>query len=285
MREPSIGPMMAVSGLVHFTFLALVLYLFSFETNRTFVAPYVQVELLGPGIRGENRSAKPTSPLVVPPKPKEPPKVEAKRPAEPLEALKPKPKQEAVPKDSMLLPDKLQKAKPKAKVVPEKPKREKPLRRPIRPAPKIEPKSKERQEESLDPKLESAIERIRQRLAQQSSSGGVPYGAFVPGSQTGQPVDVRLARYISEVWQRLMLSFRLPPMLGETKGLEAIAVVRIGRSGEALAVSMEKGSGIPVFDEAVIRAIKESAPFPPLPEAIEGSFFELGVRFRPEDMG
>lgn len=282
MREPSIGPMMAVSGLVHFTFLALVLYFLSFETNRTFVASYVQVELVGPGIRGENRSAKPTSPLVAPPKPKEPPKVEVKRPPEPLEA--PKPKQETIPKDSMVLPDKQQKTKPKAKVVPEKPKREEPLRRPMRPAPKIEPKSKERREETLDPKLESAIERIRQRLAQRSSSGGVPYGAFFPGSQTGQPVDVRLARYISEVWQRLMLSFRLPPMLGETKGIEAIAVVRIGRSGEALAVSMEKGSGIPVFDEAVMRAIKESAPFPPLPEAIEGSFFELGIRFRQEDM-
>ena len=283
MREPSIGPMVAVSGLVHFTILGLVLYSFLFETNRAFVAPYVQVELVGPGIRGENRSAKPISPLVAPPKPKEPPKVEAKKPPEPLDALKPKPEQEAIPKDSMLLPDKKQKAKPKAKVVPEKPKREEPLRRPMRPAPKIEPK--ERPEESLDPKLESAIERIRQRLAQRSSSGGVPYGAFVPGSQTGQPVDVRLAQYISEVWQRLMMSFRLPPMLGETKGLEAIAVVRIGRSGEALAVSMEKGSGIPVFDEAVMRAIKESAPFPPLPEAIEGSFFELGIRFRPEDMG
>lgn len=280
MREPSIAPMMAVSGLVHFTFFALLLYLFSFGTNRTFIAPYVQVELVGPGVRGEKRLASPFSPLVAPPKQKEPPKAEAKRPAEPLE--KPKPKQEIVPKDSMVLPERQQKTASKAKVLPEKPKRQEPLKRPIRPAPKKEPK--EGQQESLEPKLDSAIERIRQRLSQRNPSSGVPFGAFVPGAQTGQPVDVRLAQYISEVWQRLMLNFRLPPMLGETKMIEAIAVVRIGRSGEALAVSMEKGSGVPMFDEAVTRAIKESAPFPPLPEVIEGSFFELGIRFRPEDM-
>lgn len=279
MRESSFGPMLAVSGVLHVAFLGFLLYLLSFEAKKTFVAPYVQVELVGPGIQGEKRLAKPLSPLVGPPKAKDPTGLAPKKPIEPQKPTQSKEK--ALPKDTMPLTEKQAKPEPKPKSPAKKPPQEAQVKRRIRPPLKKEETPTEAQE-SLDARLENAIARIRNRLAQK---GGASSGAFLPGSGTGQPVDPRLARYISEIWQRLMINFSLPPTLRETRGLEAVVIVRIGPQGETLAVSMEKGSGNPVYDQAVLRAIKESAPFPPLPETVGSSFFELGIRFRPEDVG
>lgn len=271
--------MLLVSGALHFAFLGFLLYSLSFETKKTFVAPYVQVDLVGPGIRGEKRLAKPLSPLVAPPKLKEPPRPEPKKP---IETHKPsQPKEKLLPKDAMSLPQKQARQEPKPKTPAKKPPQEAEVKRRIHPPSKEEAAPK-KADEGLDARLESAIERIRHRLAQKEGSST---GAFLPGSGTGQPIDPRLASYISEIWQRLMLNFRLPPTLRETRGLEAVAIIRIGPQGETLAVSLEKSSGNPLYDQAVLRCIKESAPFPPLPETAGSSFFELGIRFRPEDIG
>jgi TonB family protein len=278
-REFSFGPMLVVSGALHVAFLGFLLYSLSFEARKPFVAPYVQVELVGPGVQGEKRLAKPISSFVAPPKAKEPLQLEPKKPIEPQKPTQPK--REVIPKDAMSLPQKQAKPEPKPKTPAKKAHQETQVKKRIRPPAKTE-EAPGKAQEALDSRLESAIERIRHRLAQKE---GAPLGAFLPGSGTGQPIDPRLARYISEIWQRLMLNFSLPPTLREIRGLEAVVIVRIGPQGETLSVSTEKSSGNPLYDQAVYRAIKESAPFPPFPEAIGSSFFELGIRFRPEDIG
>lgn len=62
------------------------------------------------------------------------------------------------------------------------------------------------------------------------------------------------------------------------KSISCTVFFRLDRSGRISGLLLEKGSGDSYFDRAALRAIKSSAPFPPLP----GAFDEpaLGVHFR-----
>ncbi|HMA76459.1 MAG TPA: energy transducer TonB [Candidatus Krumholzibacteriaceae bacterium] len=62
------------------------------------------------------------------------------------------------------------------------------------------------------------------------------------------------------------------------KSISCTVFFRLDRSGRISGLLLEKSSGDSYFDRAALRAIKSSAPFPPLP----GAFDEpaLGVHFR-----
>lgn len=68
---------------------------------------------------------------------------------------------------------------------------------------------------------------------------------------------------------------------GAARRLEAWLYLKITRSGELKALGVERPSGNSLFDESALRAVKKAAPFPPLPEGLEGDFLDIGVRFCP----
>ncbi len=63
---------------------------------------------------------------------------------------------------------------------------------------------------------------------------------------------------------------------------EVLVSVRIARDGVLIDSWIEKGSGNRLFDDSALKAVKKAAPFPPLPEAFDGDYLEIGFRFREE---
>ena len=268
MKEPSLILMVIASFALHCAFFALLAYFLSVASTRMFIYPGIQVELLGQDF-GNAVSPKKSS---IPPSKRAMVTSKKLTKAKPNIASGTKKKiiKEPLPKESskktMIISKKelkLKKDALKTKKKPVKPKLEK--------------------EKVLDEKLDIAVERIKGRLAKRSLKG-LPEGAFISGMSRGGPIDVQVGLYISEVWQRLMTAFRVPPVLMDKKYLEAIVVLKIGRNGDVMDVKIEESSSNTIYDETVLRTIKAASPFPSLPTNIKGSFFELGVRFRQEDL-
>ena len=69
----------------------------------------------------------------------------------------------------------------------------------------------------------------------------------------------------------------------ERVNLRAQVILFIGRSGDVLRAKLVKGSGNPMFDNAVMAATKKAGPFPPPPDHLRNTLQTNGVRleFRP----
>ena len=65
----------------------------------------------------------------------------------------------------------------------------------------------------------------------------------------------------------------------EESNLETIIVIVLTRDGVIQKSWYEKSSGNPVYDDAVMQAIKKAEPFPPFPEQAAESTLEIGLRF------
>ena len=60
-------------------------------------------------------------------------------------------------------------------------------------------------------------------------------------------------------------------------GLSCVVYFRLHRDGSVRDARIEQGSGNSYFDRSALRAVRSSAPFPPLPKAFNDSF--LGIHF------
>ena len=60
-------------------------------------------------------------------------------------------------------------------------------------------------------------------------------------------------------------------------GLSCVVYFRLHRDGSVRDARIEQGSGNSYFDRSALRAVRSSAPFPPLPKAFSDSF--LGIHF------
>jgi len=62
-------------------------------------------------------------------------------------------------------------------------------------------------------------------------------------------------------------------------GQQPVAVFEINRDGKVTALTIEKPSGNPYYDNAALRAITEAAPFPPLPPEFDGPVLRVHLGF------
>jgi len=93
-------------------------------------------------------------------------------------------------------------------------------------------------------------------------------------------LDKELKGYYDTLWNMIKDSWVLPGQ-ADFSGMITVASVIIGSDGKLLDLSIEKGSGNGFFDASTLRAIRKSAPFPPLPVGYEGGL-EIGFRFAPD---
>ncbi len=90
-----------------------------------------------------------------------------------------------------------------------------------------------------------------------------------------------LARY---VYPELHRNWAWPEGLSK-EPLECIIIISIDKHGNIIKKWIEKGSGNQLFDQSALRAVEESGPFPPLPPPLQPGPLEIGVRFRPNQIG
>jgi colicin import membrane protein len=236
-------------------------------------------------------------PKVAPPKP-EPKKVEPPKPEPKTVAEPPKKQPEAPPVSKTVTeaPRKPAEKRPEPKEVKPSPTR---TLSPPKPATATEVQqaiAKLREQQTRDEKAQSQARQAQQQAAEQrlaalrerfSAGGGGAAGAGTgAGSGAGGVSDmqrIRLQLYQERIRLQIIEAWILPMPQEEARKLQATALLTVSRDGDVTYLKLLQPSGNALFDESLIRAIKQATPLPPLPEDYQGAFLEVEMRFRPHE--
>lgn len=162
---------------------------------------------------------------------------------------------------------------PEPAAIPIKPKsRTKP--KPVEKKPQVTPKptaqAEARPAQSADAKTSDVIESRVQSGAGTQSQGsllGLPGGT--PG---GRP-----AGYPDRVTNKVYYMWRNPVKTPDA--VNCSVIFRIDADGKASQIALERSSGLPVFDNATLRAVYEAAPYPPFPRSMDQPYIVMRIIF------
>ncbi len=222
------------------------------------------------------------------------PAPKAAKPKKQAPIVKPKPKlQKSKKKEAEVAPlPKKTKPKPK-KAVSLRPKKPKTTKKP-----KPKPVVTKDTEELLSKRLKNLEERVKEKESEaviknrlsairssvKAKTKRTATTAAGTGAGSGQQNEV-LRLYCTEIWARVRNHWVLPEQLLDKTGLTSIVVVRIAQDGRVLKAEHEHKSGHALFDLSAMRAVQKASPFPPLPRALRPGPLEIGIRFRPGEVG
>ncbi|MFO8240213.1 MAG: TonB family protein [Dissulfuribacterales bacterium] len=216
-----------------------------------------------------------------------PKKAEPKRPAPSVQT---KPKIKKVEKKEVKVSPPPQKSKPKPKkTVSLRPKEPKITKRP-----EPEPVDTKEAEKLLNKRLKNIKEQVKEkeleaRLSALKSSvedrkKESDLAAAGKAAESGEQNEV-LRLYCIDVWAKVRNQWILPEQLLDKTGLTSIVIVRIAQDGTVLEAEYEHKSGHALFDRSAMGAVQRAAPFPPLPRALRPGPLEIGIRFKPGEVG
>ncbi len=130
--------------------------------------------------------------------------------------------------------------------------------------------------------LQKAIERIKKQVQERQPEHSAEKPTTAGAGGGGNLGEKNL--YFSVIRNRIMQEWIIPENLIENiYNLKAIVNFTIYADGHISNVYLEESSGDKTFDESAIRAVKQAAPFPPLPASMGKKSIEIGIRFRPEE--
>ncbi len=216
------------------------------------------------------------------------PSPKAAKPKKQAPIVKPKPKIQKVKKKEAKVAPPPTKSKPKPKkAVSLRPKKPKPKPVATKDTDKLLSKRLKNLEERVKEKESEAV--IKNRLSAIRSSvkaktKRTATTAAGTGAGSGQQNEV-LRLYCTEIWARVRNHWVLPEQLLDKTGLTSIVVVRIAQDGRVLKAEYEHKSGHALFDQSAMRAVQKASPFPPLPLALRPGPLEIGIRFKPGEVG
>ena len=94
------------------------------------------------------------------------------------------------------------------------------------------------------------------------------------------------AYYVSLIKNKLQANYAVPVHPGSGVDILAVRITfRLGRDGDLSGVAVDIPSPYPPLDDAALRAVYRSAPFPGLPPAYTGDSLELAVTFDLKPVG
>ena len=110
-------------------------------------------------------------------------------------------------------------------------------------------------------------------------------GALSGPKGTGLEPDFYMKQYLSAVYQKIHDHWILPDLQNWDNALEAILVIVIRKNGVIADSFFEKKSDNIYFNQFVLKALKESSPMPPFPGQLDEDSLEIGLRFKPGELG
>jgi periplasmic protein TonB len=110
---------------------------------------------------------------------------------------------------------------------------------------------------------------------------GVPNGFETSGAMSFDNESFNFAYYGTSLEAKLSNNFIPPPnAFVQGRVFETTVYFVIGKNGELLESRVDKPSGFGQLDEAALRAVIVSVPFPPLPVGFRGMELGVSLRFR-----
>lgn len=205
-----------------------------------------------------------------------------------------KPFERTVRVDIVAMPDKVQKiVKPQPKKEEKKAKKEKVKKtqakkeakkavKKIAVQPKDSPKAKAAPKEDLKASELSAFEKLALLKAQKEEKEIVEKQKAIAGNRLAKGSDlvgvekIEYSNYKSTLHNAISAEWDLPKWLLEGN-LKAVAHIKIDEAGNLLSKEIVSSSGNSIYDEKVMEAIVDSAPFSPPPEKFKQIVFYEGV--------
>jgi protein TonB len=189
--------------------------------------------------------------------------VPATAPEPPSEVKAPEPTKSETPKVEEPIRDAIPEKKPARKQVAKKP--------PSEPQPTLEERLAQRLKEQ-DAKRPEAPSR--------EETGVRPAASAATGRATVSATRFPYAWYLSVVQGKVSSNWTQPSArLIAEDSLTVVVSFRIRRDGSIDAVSVRRSSGRTTLDDSATKAIRSSAPFPPLPDDYRDSSLDVTIDF------
>ncbi|MCI5132733.1 MAG: TonB C-terminal domain-containing protein [Candidatus Electrothrix sp. EH2] len=112
------------------------------------------------------------------------------------------------------------------------------------------------------------------------ASGNGVYGGY--GTERINPAA--LNQYTISLKGRVSSHWQLPEIVNKNSGLSAVVALTVRRDGTIEDMWIERRSGDSFFDQSVIKALKNSEPFPGFPTLINKPTLEFALNFTPQGL-
>ncbi|MCZ6874523.1 MAG: TonB family protein [bacterium] len=139
---------------------------------------------------------------------------------------------------------------------------------------RVQPASvKTKTDQIQQPIAEQRLAALRERYSS--------HGESISGTKITENLHhVRLRVYQESVRERVVDAWILPLRQDAVRNLQATALLTVDREGRITKLELLKASNNPLFDESLLRAIRQVEPLPALPEDYGGTFLELELHFK-----
>ena len=144
-----------------------------------------------------------------------------------------------------------------------------------------------KKEETNRLNIEKAISAIKQKelAAPDSTSSSLRTNSGNrPARTTSGEIAAKTNDYANFVSSKVHNNWSIPPELKPRGKIETMIEIKIMRDGSLAYAGFEKRSGNSFYDESAMKAVKKSAPFPPLPGGFPDNIMEIGIRFHPSQL-
>jgi TonB family protein len=131
-------------------------------------------------------------------------------------------------------------------------------------------KLKPTQPEQAKPETEASLEPPSVPGAAPTKAGGRTEGVAVPQSSE----DFKFPPYLGVIRDKIEQNWNPPPGVKGTKATVLFRILRSGRVGDA---KLQASSGNFYFDQAAVRAILQSSPFPQMPDGFFKEYEDFSV--------
>ncbi len=134
---------------------------------------------------------------------------------------------------------------------------------------------------------EKAAAEARQALAEMYRQQGALQQKTVTSIQTatnnnrGSNQSVVAQQYYASLYQHLHGFWILPETRSWNRNLRTTVVLEITRDGNVIYADIEQKSTDPVFDQLVLKTIRNASPMPTFPKLMKDVFIEVGIHFSP----
>lgn len=147
------------------------------------------------------------------------------------------------------------------------------------PAPKPAPSPGEAKGEARRNRLFGAFDKLAKPTPQEDPEGAAD------GDPNGNSATAEGERYFGLISSQVTRNYNVADTIPEDERLRLVAQVsmRLSRTGEVLEARLAKSSGNPLFDSAVLAAVKKASPFSPPPDPLRDTLQKNGItlEFRP----
>jgi TonB family protein len=142
------------------------------------------------------------------------------------------------------------------------------------PAPKPTPQKGETRGEDRRNRLFGAFDKLARPSKQREELDGAE-----DGDPNGDSATAEGERYFGLLSSQVRRHYNVADTIPETERLylKAQVAMRLNRTGDVVEARLAKASGNPLFDSAVLAAVKKASPFSPPPDHLRDALHKRGI--------